>query len=69
MEKLPKERLDALSKTANTQVEDRHSLATGAHVIVLSENLDEIQTEQFINSVEQDASIEFIEEDQVVKIC
>ena len=77
MEKLSKEQLDVLSKavdklntlsTANKiQVTDSHSLGTGAHVIKLSEDLDKTQTEQFIHNVEQDNSIEFIEEDKIVK--
>lgn len=65
MEKLSKERLDALSAAAETQVTDLRSLATGAHVIKLSQDLNEIQTEQFINSVKQYNDIDFIEENKI----
>lgn len=65
MQKLSKEQLDALSATAKAQVTDSHSLANGAHVIKLSKDLDEKQTEQFIHDVEQYNNIEFIEEDKI----
>jgi len=75
MEKLSKEQLDALSKAADVkpgtkvQVTYSHPLATGAHVITLNEDLDETQTKRFIHNVEQDNSIEFIEEDKELGIC
>ena len=73
MEKLSKEQLDVLSKAADVkittkiQVIDSHSLATGAHVIILSEDLDAIQTEQFIHNVKQNDNIEYIEEDKELR--
>jgi hypothetical protein len=67
MEKLSKGQLDALSKAATTQVTDSRSLANGAHVITLSEDLDETQTEQFIRNVEQYGDVDFIEEDKEVE--
>jgi len=68
MEKISKEKIDALSKAAGVQAEDSHALATGAHVITLSEHLDEKQTEQFISNVKQDNSVEYIEEDKTAKV-
>ena len=68
MEKLSKEQLDALSVVAKVQVTYSRPLANGAHVITLSKDLDETQTEQFINTVEQCNDIEFIEEDKIQQI-
>ena len=69
MERLLKKQEDALSKAAGVQAEDSHSLADGAHVITLSEDLDKIQTEQFIRIVEQYNDVEFIEEDAEMQHC
>ncbi len=69
MEKLSKEQLAALSAAAKVRVTDWFSLANGAHVITLSEDLDKTQTEQFIHDVEQDNYIEFIEEDKELQHC
>ena len=66
MERISKEKVDALSRAAGVQVKDSHAIATGAHVIILNGHLDEKQTEQFIRNVKQDNSIEYIEEDLVV---
>ena len=75
MENLSKDQLDALSKAADVkpgakvQVIYSHPLATGAHVITLSEDLDETQTEQFIHNVKQDNNVEYFEEDKEVMVC
>lgn len=68
MERLSKEQVDALSKAAGVQAQDWHSLGNGAHVIALSKDLDEKQTEQFIRNVEQDKSVEYIEVDAIIDI-
>ncbi|CAL7963461.1 hypothetical protein GAMM_40286 [Gammaproteobacteria bacterium] len=67
MEKISNEKIDTLSKAVGipgVQARDSHPLATGAHVIILSKYLDEKQTEQFISTVKQDNSVEYIEEDK-----
>ncbi len=76
--KLSAEQLDVLSKSANEanalssitniRTTDLRSLTSGSHVIILSEDLDEIQTDRFIRIVEQDNSIEYIEEDAELHI-
>ena len=67
------EQLDALSKAADVKIDskgtkiratDSYPLAIGAHVITLSEDLDKIQTKQFISNVEQNSDVEYIEEDR-----
>ncbi|CAL7963464.1 exported hypothetical protein [Gammaproteobacteria bacterium] len=67
MEKISNEKIDALSKAVGipgVQAKESHPLATGAHVIILSNQLDEKQTEQFISTVKQDTSVEYIVEDK-----
>ncbi len=72
-ERLSNEQIDALSKAAEVkeavkiQATDWHSLGDGAHVIILSEDLSEAQTEKFINNVSQYNDIESIEEDKELK--
>ena len=67
---LSEEQLAALSKAANNvQVIELQPLATGAHVIALDKDLDEAKTKKFIRNVEQDSSIDYIEENEIIKIA
>ena len=65
MEKLSREKVDALSRAAGVKARDSHPIATGAHVIILSEDLDRKKTEHFIHNVKKNNSVEYIEEDQL----
>ncbi len=60
---LSQEKIDALSKAAGVQAKDFMSIATGAHVIILTKDLNEKQTEQFIRIVQQDNSVAYIVEE------
>ena len=65
--KISNEKRDVLSTASRVRAKHSHSLATGAHVITLSEHLDKKQTEQFISNVKQDNSVEYIVEDKIAK--
>jgi hypothetical protein len=65
MGNLSQEKIDVLSKAAGAQAKDFQALCTGSHVIMLSKDLDEKQTRQFIRNVQQDNSVEYIEEDKI----
>lgn len=50
------------------KIKESHVLFNGAFVIILDSDLDKNQTKDFIDSVKEDNSVEYIEEDRVVKI-
>lgn len=73
--KLSDEEIMLLSKKAAragnkaNKVTESHSMITGAVVIILNNDLDKNQTKNFIDSVREDNSVEYIEEDRVVRIA
>ena len=76
MKKFSETQLAALSMATNKitglsaeiKVNDAHSLATGAHVIRLSEDLDKTQSEELIKNVLQDNSVDYIGEDLLLQL-
>jgi serine protease len=57
-----------LSKLADgLYIYEVNQIATGAHVIILSKDLNPVETKNFIKKVEEQPDVEYIEEDRILK--
>lgn len=54
-------------KHKNNQARISHAIATGAHVVILDDHLDEVETAAFIAAAKKNPAIKYIEEDRVLK--
>lgn len=65
---LSKAQINTLSHIQNNaSVTEINQIATGAHVIITSKNLNQEQTDSFIKQVKQQQDVEYIEVDQLLQ--
>lgn len=75
LKKSPNEKIHHLSQKSSeaggkeNQAIISHNVAAETHVVILDNHLDKEQANKFITSVQEDSSVEYIEEDRIVKIA
>ena len=59
--------LSTLSQLATVSVKELHSIATGAHVLQLSQTVDSTKLQQIINNIKNNPSVDYVVEDRILK--
>lgn len=67
MKPLSAGRVKILSATAGINVKEVNQIATGAHVVITEQDMSETDTKNFMDDVQKEPMVEYIEEDRIVK--
>ncbi len=59
--------INNISTATNAQVRYLHTIPNGAHVITLNINTNESDMQQMINLIKEDPTVEYVEEDRILK--
>ncbi len=63
---LDSQKLTKLANTTGYNFQDSHAIGTGAHVVIISQDLNQNELQKVISNIANDPDVEYVEEDKLV---